>query len=126
MRPRRTGTQIAVLVLAITLTLSACAAENGKGEPTDTVSRFYGAALRGDSLSAAEELVRSEKPKTGAILASVSRGRTLARVEWVSTNVWSEHGAQIVVRRTFKDGSSDEARVEVKRERGKWRVAKAE
>lgn len=118
------------LVLATALvagtSLLGCHGESRTGQPAEVASRFLGNAMRGDTASVAAQLTKANRGRAGEVIAHVTRNDSLKRVEWVGTNIWSEHGASVDVRRTFKGGTTDQLRLELKRERGDWRVAKAE
>ena len=119
-------TLVLVSALVAGAALFGCHGESRTGQPAEVASRFLGDAMRGDTASVATQLTKANRARAGELIVHVTRNDSLQRVEWVSTNIWSEHGANVDVRRTFKGGRTDELRVELKRERGDWRVAKAE
>ncbi|HEX7879624.1 MAG TPA: hypothetical protein VF720_09460 [Candidatus Eisenbacteria bacterium] len=113
-------------LLGVGIALMGCHGESKTGQPAEVASRLLGGALRGDTAAVAAELTRATRARAGEVIAEVTRNDSLQRVEWVSTNIWSEQGANVDVKRTFRGGRSDQLRLELKRERGDWRVAKAE
>jgi hypothetical protein len=112
--------------LGLLVAFFGCHGESRTGQPSEVASRFLGSAMRRDTTAVAEYLTRSNRPRAGEWIVQVTRNDSLQRVEWVSTNIWSEHGANVDVRRTFKGGTTDQLRMELKRERGDWRVAGVE
>ena len=112
--------------LVISAVLFGCHGESRTGQPAEVASRFFGSAMRSDTASVVADLTKANRGRAGEVIAQVTRNDSLQRVEWVATNIWSEHGANVDVRRTFRGGYTDQLRLELKRESGDWRVAKAE
>jgi hypothetical protein len=110
-------------VAAACLLAASC---SGSGQPDAVVRGFYDAALGGNTAGAQALLTEERAAEAAEILRAATRTGELQRVDILSVDVWSEHGAVCLVRKSFADGATEVVRLDVTRERGDWKLAAGE
>jgi len=106
--------------IAASLLAASC---SGSGQPDGAVRGFYEAALAGNAAAAQGLLAEQRAADAVEILRAATRAGELRRADILSVDVWSEHGAVCVVRKSFADGASEIVRLDVRREGGDWKLA---
>jgi len=109
------------LLAPLVLAAAACSRID---QPTRVLERFYGAAIAGDEETARRFLVvpAGDGQAASVDLQDCTRAGSLERIEVLDVNVWSEQRANGRVRKHFRDGTSEELRVEFEGHGGRWRI----
>lgn len=105
---------------AASLLAASC---SGSGQPAWAVRGFYDAALGGNAAAAQALLAEEHAAHAPEILRAATRAGELRRADILSVDVWSEHGAVCVVRKSFANGASEVVHLDLEREGGEWKLA---